>query len=785
MPVRLTAAAIGLVVTSAALADDGLLARYSRARSVDDTHVGNLLRNFPSPDFPDALGEQAWIQGGKAIAFYRANSDGVERLFVRGVATGHEQAVATRSAISKALSSDPRTQVRENDTVPLNKLSINPSTKEITYTGAYGRWRICAASKGHKLSPESVFNEAVKYSPDGNRVAFVRGGDLYVQSTKGGSAERLTNDAVPGMDYAQYPPGDFQTDAFANPNIYMPPPLPQVLWSPDSRHLLTYRLDERSVPLQSLLQYAPPGHGLPRVITFRRTIAGGDVAHAEYMIFDVQDRRKTVFTSPAVELPEFSPFEEDTTWWSNDSSTVFFLVPTRDSKSQTLWQANQAGIVTPVLTETNFRTYVARPTRHPPIVDPRKIVDLPHLHKLIWFSERTNYGHLYLYDLKQPDSPPFAITSGNWRVRRVLFVDEHNQTVYFTASGREEGENPYFEHLYRVDLDGSNLRLITASNSNHVISFSPDGAAFVDQASRPDEAATVALYNRDGGDEALLYKTDVTRLASAGWKPPEMISGLAADNETMLYGVLYHPADEKPGVKYPIIDYVYPGPHRTVLGSSFGARDSWRMASLAQLGFFVVAVDGRGTPWRSKSFHDAAYGKNFAEHGLPDHIAIIKNLAGTRPDMDIARVGITGTSAGGGMTVFALLNHGDFFKAGVAGDASIDQSIGVAGWPERYIGMPKDDPEGYELTKSFKDAGKLTGSLLLSVCELDGNVLPGDSIRLADSLTAAGKEYEFVFIPSGAHGCSETSPLYKVRMWNFFVEKLRGELAPAQFSIEK
>ncbi|MGH7533692.1 MAG: prolyl oligopeptidase family serine peptidase, partial [Gemmatimonadales bacterium] len=309
---------------------------------------------------------------------------------------------------------------------------------------------------------------------------------------------------------------------------------------------------------------------------------------------------------------------------------------------------------------------------------------LPATKELIWFSERDNWGRLYLYDL-DTGKLKHPITSGDWPVLQVLRIDEKSRTIWFVGAGREGGD-PYFRHFYSIRMDGSKLTLLTPEDADHNVMLSPDGKYFVDSYSTPTTPPTTVIRNADGKLLVSAEKTDITALVATGWKPPVPITVKARDGKTDLYGLMYLPTDLDSTRKYPIINNVYPGPQTGSVGTRSFVAARGDAQALAELGFVVVQLDAMGTPMRSKAFHDAYYG-DMGDNGLPDQIAGMKQLASRYRFIDIDRAGIWGHSGGGFATADAMFRYPDFFKVGIAESGNHDNREYEDDWGERYQGL--------------------------------------------------------------------------------------------------
>jgi dipeptidyl aminopeptidase/acylaminoacyl peptidase len=373
------------------------------------------------------------------------------------------------------------------------------------------------------------------------------------------------------------------------------------------------------------------------------------------------------------------------------------------------------------------------------------------------------------------------ITQGPWVVREISYVDEKNRQVYFLASGREKNEDPYLTHLYRAGFDGKGLQLLTPENANHTVSFSADGKFFVDSYSRVDLPGQSVLRRADNGAEVkVLEKADFSELTQASWKFPEPFQGKALDGTTDIYGLIWRPSNFDASKKYPIVEHVYTGPQGFFVPKTIAA--SLRLQSVAELGFIVVMVDGRGTAGRSRAFH------NFSYHNLggsfDDHVALIKQMAARYPYMDITRVGIFGTSAGGYGSSHAILVHPEFYKVCVSISGDQDARLDKAWWNEAYQGYPVGDD--YVAQSNVTMADRLQGHLLLEHGDIDDNVHPVGTMRFVDALMKANKNFDMLLVPNMYHGESGDHALYLVRRrWDYFVEHLLGVTPPANFEIKE
>ncbi|MBX3097471.1 MAG: prolyl oligopeptidase family serine peptidase [Fimbriimonadaceae bacterium] len=393
--------------------------------------------------------------------------------------------------------------------------------------------------------------------------------------------------------------------------------------------------------------------------------------------------------------------------------------------------------------------------------------EIPGTDEAIWMSERSGWNHLYRIDTRT-GAVKNAITSGEWVVREVVSADDENSTFLLRVFGMNSGEDPYHSHFIRVGYDGKGLVRLTEADGNHSIEFSEDGRTYVDTYSRVDMPQRRELRSvQDGRKLADLEPADASALTDSGWKMPVRFTAIGRDGVTDIWGYISFPSTYDPARKYPVIEQIYAGPHGNHVRKSFAASDG--QGPLAELGFIVVYIDGMGTNWRSRAFHDVCW-QNIADAGFPDRMLWIKAAAAAHPSMDLTRVGITGGSAGGQNTAHALLLHGDFYKVGVADCGCYDNRMDKIWWNEAWMG--KVGPH-YEAQSCATLAPNLEGDLMILLGEGDTNVDPASTYQLLAALNAANKDYEFILVPGAGHGTTG-NPVIRRRVWDFFVRKLHA-----------
>ena len=611
-------------------------------------------------------------------------------------------------------------------------------------------------------------------SPDRKQEAFIRNWNLWVRDVATGKETQLTTDGVENFGYATDNAGWQHTDRAI------------VEWSPDSRQIATFQQDQRKTGDMYLVT-TKLGH--PELQSWKYPLAGDEhVTMIERVIIDVPTH-----TVVRVKMPpdqHRSSLCDDVScgrnggWddvkWSPDGKTVAFVSTSRDHKHEAFRIADaKTGEVRTVFHE-DVATYYESGNGE---VNWRY---LPDTHEAIWFSERNDWGNLYLYDLSNGQLK-HAITTGQGNVTEVLRVDAKTRTVWFRGVGRTSGVNPYYQQFWKVSLDGGQPVLLTPEPSDHTISLSDDGKYFVDSYSTTTQPPVTVLRDaNDGHVITTVAKADIKRLLATGWQPPEQIVVKARDGKTDLYGLMFKPTHFDPSKKYPVVDYVYPGPQTGSVRTFGFAPAEGDNQSLAELGFVVVAINGMGTPWRSKAFHDAWFGK-MGDNTLPDQVTAIKQLGQRYPWVDLERVGIWGHSGGGNATADAMFRYPDFFKVGWAESGNHDNRNYENDWGEKYQGLLVTNEDGstnYDNQANQLIAKNLKGKLMLVHGEIDDNVPLGETMLVAEALLKANKDFDMLIVPNQHHGYADATPYTTRRRWDYFVQHLAGNTPPNEFALQ-
>jgi dipeptidyl-peptidase 4 len=463
--------------------------------------------------------------------------------------------------------------------------------------------------------------------------------------------------------------------------------------------------------------------------------------------------------------------------WSADHAQVAFVSTSRDHKREQLRIADAStGVIRDVLEETVPTFFESGNGR----VNWRY---LPESNEIVWFSERDNWGQLYLYDLATGKLKN-QITSGEGNVTQLLRVDQKNRMLYFLGVGREKNRDPYFVHLYRIGFDGKNLALLTPEDATHEVSLSPSGRYFVDSYSKPDVPSVTLLRDAEGKLVANIEKTDLSRLVAAGWKPPQPIVVKARDGVTDLYGLMFKPVSFDPSKKYPIVNQIYPGPQTGSVGSRNFSAAHGDAQALAELGFIVVEIDGMGTPWRSKKFHEAYFG-DMGDNTLPDQVAGMRQLAQRYSWIDIDRAGIWGHSGGGYAAADAMFRYPDFFKVGISEAGNHDNREYEDDWGEKWQGLLQPKAGGgdnYDSQANQNIAKNLKGHLLLAHGTMDDNVPPSNTMLVVNELIKANKDFDLLLLPNRTHRFAN-EPYMVRRRWDYFVRYLLGAEPPHGYEL--
>ncbi len=637
------------------------------------------------------------------------------------------------------------------------------SDDAIEFQFGKSRWR--CDLKDYSLEKIEEKEKPSGLSPDSSWVAFYRDYNLWLRSTDSGEEWPLTTDGAEKHDYG-YWPSWYELENLSKP---AEPSVPEVSisWSPDSKKILAFRLDRRNAQKLFLMKYAPEDDLRAQAFAYERALPGDTLlTMVEYMVFDAESRGRV-----NLQLEKWPSFlASGGPFWLENSRRLHFRRFHRGYNFVELLEIDATtGGVRKILEERQ-KTFVDLY-----LLDSRFLKERE---KILWTSERSGWNHIYLFDAKT-GAMNKQVTQGDFMVHALQRVDEKRREIWFTAGGREKERDPYFSHLYKVGFDGKGLKLLTPEDADHSVSFSPNGEFFVDVFSRVDLAPkSVLRRSKDGKIVRVLEEANIEKLLATGWRHPEAFKVKGRDGETDIYGAIFRPANFDSTKKYPVIDATYTGPHTFRTPKSFFGAYRDHAQALAQIGFIVVTVDGLGTSRRSKAFHDFSH-QNLGDAGSADHILAIKKMARKYAWMDTTRVGIFGHSAGGYEAAHALLVHPEFYKVAISSAGNHDHRMAKVWWPEKFMGLLG---EHYEQQSNLTLAKNLQGKLLLATGDMDNNVNPAATIRLADALIKSNKDFDLLMIPNKSHRLSD-HPYFLRKRWDYFVEHLLGVTPPKEFVI--
>lgn len=609
-------------------------------------------------------------------------------------------------------------------------------------------------------------------SPDGNYAAFIRDWNLWVREVATGNERALTKDGIKDFGYATDNAGWKQSDR------------PILSWSPDSKKIATFQQDQRHVSDMYLVKTQV---GAPELKQWKYPIPGDeDIIRIHRVIINVSESPKITKLRMSADARRGTLCDDisceggfDDVAWSEDSQQLVFVSTSRDHKQENIRIANtETGEVKDIFEEVVDTQYESG----------QGGINWRYFSKtneIIWYSERTDWGHLYLYDATT-GVVKNRITTGDYVVRNIINIDQKNRLIYFVGGHHEGKGNPYFSYLYSVKFNGKGLKMLTPEVSHHSVNLSPNGEYFTDSYSQPNVPPVHNVRNIKGKLISTLEKTDVSRLEATGWKAPSPFTVKSAQGQWDLHGLLYTPSGMKPDAKLPVIVYIYPGPQGGSVGSwSFRASRGDNQA-LAELGFVVVQIEGSCNPNRSKSFHDACYG-DMGENTLSDQISGLKQLQAQYKFLDLDNIGIWGHSGGGFATAAAMFKYPDVFKVGISESGNHDNRNYEDDWGERYIGLETEDSNGvsnYEKQANQVFAKDLKGKLLIIHGGMDDNVPPYNSYLVADALIKANKDFDFLLLPNARHGYGADSYYIMRRRWDYFVQHLMLAKSPKEFQIK-
>ncbi|MEX1114035.1 MAG: prolyl oligopeptidase family serine peptidase [Akkermansiaceae bacterium] len=652
------------------------------------------------------------------VTIENATSDEVQMFWLSGDETTPYEKIPPGATVTQSTYAGHLWLIKKSDGAPLAAIEAGDAPTHARVTG-----RVPA--------PPRRRNDR---SADGQWRAFIRDHNVFVEPTNGGEATPVSE-------------GGTADDGFTGP----------LQWSPDSKKLVAFRVKKVATRQIHIVQSSPPDTLQPNLKTLNYAKPGDPIWQPIPRLFEIESRREIPIDSALFA----NPWDIFDLAWATNSSEFTFVYNQRGHQVLRIVGIRADSGSARTIFEDVSKTFIDYSQKS-------FIHHLPETGEILWASERDGYNHLYLIDSDSGEIKK-QITQGNWNVREVVNVDAGKRQLLLKIMG-VSGQDPYHMHFARVNFDGSGFTRLTAADGNHRMEFSPDGNFLTATWSRADHPPVVELRRADDGALVTeLERADDSQLLTTGWSRAERFVAKGRDGETDIHGMIVRPTNFDPAKRYPVVEDIYAGPHDFFVPKNYSPWSGMR--AMAELGFIVVAIDGMGTNWRSKAFHDVCW-KNLSDGGFPDRIAWIKAAAATRPWMDLDRVGIFGGSAGGQNALAGMLHHGDFYKVAVSDCGCHDNRMDKIWWNEAWMGWPVD--ESYERASNVTHAAKLSGKLLLIVGEMDSNVDPASTAQVVHALQQADKDFEFLPIMNAGHGAAET-PYGKRRRAEFLVRHLQAE----------
>lgn len=732
-----------ILLTSGVAFAQGTLAEYKKAIALDSL-FRNKVTNSPSTFH--------WLENN-LLWYVNNTAEGKEYLWVDP--TKKMQAKCFDHEVLAKLLSEEFDQDVDPKNIEISELEFDTDLSELKFI--FDKARVSYRPNANKLTVieasvedrsrnrgywGSRFDETKNppvVSPDSSQTAFIKNSNLYIKDNKTEEETQLSYDGAPGFFYSTY-----------------------IKWSPDGKKIMAYKVrpgDDRKI---YFVESSPKDQFQPKLQSRDYLKPGDELPFKSPQLFLI-DAQKHI----PIPTDEFShQFGLNNIEWREDSRAFTFEYNQRGHQAYKVIEVDAStGNLKVLVNETSdtFIDYSSKKYRY----------DVADGKEIIWTSERDGWNHIYLYD-GQTGKVKKQLTSGKWVVRKVLHVDEENREVYFTASGMDKGQDPYFLHYCKVDFNGNNFTRFTKENGNHKVTFSNDYAYYVDQYSRVDAPPITLLKSSKNAKTVMeLQKADHSALLEEGWIAPEVFTTKGRDGVTDIWGVIIRPTTFDPNKTYPVIEYIYAGPHSSFVPKDFRSY-YWSMSSLAELGFIVVQIDGMGTSNRSKAFHDVCW-QNLKDGGFPDRKLWIKEAAKKYPYMDADNVGIFGTSAGGQNAAAALVFNSDFYDVAVSSCGCHDNRMDKIWWNEQFMGYPIGPH--YAECSNVENADQMGGDLMLILGEVDDNVDPASTMQFANALIKANKDFELVTIPGMGH--SSGGHFGERKRKDFFVKHLMDVEPPS------
>ena len=745
------------------------IAEYEDAAKHMDSSLYGLVYNQVSGS--------AFVNNNNLL--YTAKTKVGKKFVLVNTKTQEKKTAFNHEKLAKTLSKKLNKEIDAN-ALPISNVSFSKNLNTLQFIAFNQKYE-------YKIKEHTLVQHASKrnsaesnehVSPNGKLAAYIAHYNLWIRDLDTNKSMQLTFDGKQDYGYATNNAGWIKSDGAV------------LKWSPNSDKIATFQQDARGVGMMYLTS-SNIGH--PRLEAWKHPLPGdAEIFTIERVIIHLGNQPKTV------RLKMEKDFQRGTTTdhiagrnnelldaqWNKKGTKFAFVSGSRDHKIAHLQIADaQTGAVTSVHKEEVTTYYESG-------VNAENWKVLFDSNEFIWYSEKTDWGHLYLYDLKTK-ALKNEITSGNFIVKQIKSIDEKNRQIYFSAGGKEAG-NPYHNYYYKINFDGTNFTNLTPSKGTHSVTISDDYSLLIDTYSTTTEPPITVLRNGFGEKIMDLEIADISELKEKNWQAPVEFSLKARDGKTDLYGIMCLPSHYNANKKYPVLNYIYPGPQSGSIGK-YGFRPVWRdFQAVAELGFVVVAVDAMGTPMRSKSFHDAYYG-NMGDNGLPDNITAIKQLAQKYKGMDLEKIGIWGHSGGGFASTRAVFTYPEFYDVAVSGAGNHDNRNYEADWGEKWQGLliegniegKTDGTTNYDNQANQLIAKNLKGKLLITHGSMDNNVPPSNTMLVVEALIKANKDFDMILYPNKRHGYGDMTNYMTRKRWDYFVTHLLNAKPAKGFQLKK
>lgn len=732
------------------------VAEYEAAAKHMDRSLYSLVYNQVSGS--------SFVNENKLI--YSTKSKNGEKFILVDINSKTKKTAFDHEKLAEVLSKEMDNEINAND-LPIYSVSFSKDLKTLHFSAS--RQKYSYSLEDNLLSKNSSSENKVSrnehVSPNGKLAAYISNYNLWVRNLETDKKTQLTFDGIEDYGYATNNAGWTKSDGAV------------LKWSPKSDKIATFQQDARGVGMMYLMS-TNVGH--PKLEAWKHPLPGDDkIFTIERVIIHLDDKPKTVRLKMGKDFQRGSTTDHIAgrnnelldAQWNKEGTKFAFVSGSRNHKIAHLQVADATTGRVESIHKEEVTTYYESG------VNAENWKVLFDSNEFIWYSEKTDWGHIYLYDLETKQLKN-KITSGDFLVKQIKNINEETRQIYFSAGGKEEG-NPYHNYFYKVNFDGSNFINLTPSKGTHSVKFSVDYSMLIDTYSTTTNPPITVLRNGNGEKIMDLETADISELNKNNWQKPVEFSVKARDEKTDIYGIMCLPSHYDASKKYPVLNYIYPGPQSGSVGT-YNFRPVWRdFQAVAELGFVVVAVDAMGTPMRSKSFHDAYYG-NMGDNGLPDNIAAIKQLAQKYKGMDIERVGIWGHSGGGFASTRAVFAYPEFYDVAVSGSGNHDNRNYEADWGEKWQGLLVDgNAEGkadgttnYDNQANQLIAKDLKGKLLITHGTMDDNVPPSNTMLVVEALIKANKDFDMILYPNKRHGYGDMTKYMTRKRWDYFVTHL-------------